>query len=95
MILNSKLNDISQKMMWEEAVHMYEHVQNIMVTTVRRRSHLKFSMEKNPRSLVSSQSLDVLRTSQRGKILRDRRRKRRTNKSWLDILKTIKETHTS
>ena len=33
MIINAKLNDTDQKMMWSEVVHMYEGVQNSMDTT--------------------------------------------------------------
>ena len=33
MIIDAKLNDTYQKMMWSEVVHMYEGVQNSMATT--------------------------------------------------------------
>ena len=32
-ILNEKLNDIAQKMLWSEAVHMCKRVRNNMATT--------------------------------------------------------------
>ena len=33
MLLNAKLNDTDHKMLWSEAVHKYEGVQNSMATT--------------------------------------------------------------
>ena len=95
MILNKKLNDTAKKCCGQK---QYTHMRSC--ETVRRIKsveidYLNFSIEKNTRSLVFPQGLDVLRTSQRAKILRDRRRKRRTTTSWLDILTTIQETHTS
>ena len=56
-------------------------------------SHLKYSMEKNPRSLVCSQSLDILCKSRTGKRLRNRLRTIGTRKSWLDKLTTMQDTH--
>ena len=32
-MLNAKLNDTAQKMLWSEAVHMCKHVRNSMDTT--------------------------------------------------------------
>ena len=33
MIINAKLNDTYQKMMWSEVVHMHKGIQNSMATT--------------------------------------------------------------
>ena len=33
MLLNAKLNDTAEKMLWEEAVHTYKRVRNSMATT--------------------------------------------------------------
>ena len=32
MLINVKLNDAAQKMLWTEAIHMCEHVRNSMAT---------------------------------------------------------------
>ena len=66
MLLNAKLNDAAQKMMWEEAVQTFERVRNSMTTTGSTTSLFGISMEKIPRSLVHSRSLDVSDTSPKG-----------------------------
>ena len=38
MLLNSKLNDAAQKILWAEAVHTYKHVRKIMANTVSTKS---------------------------------------------------------
>ena len=95
MLLNEKLNNTYQKRLWEEAVHMCKTCIAVWIKQAVRRACSKVSMEKNPRSLVRSQSLDILRTSRREEILRYRWKKKRTRKLWMDTLKTIQETHTS
>ena len=95
MILNKKLNDTAKKCCGQK---QYTHMRSC--ETVRQIKsveidYLNSSIEKNTRSLVFPQGLDVLRTSRRAKILSDRRRKRRTTTSWSDNLTTIQETHTS
>ena len=64
MILNTKFNATAQKILWAEAVHMCIKVRQQQAVL---RARLKFSMVKNLRSLVRSQSSDVLRMSRRGK----------------------------
>ena len=65
--LNEKLNYIAQKILWEEVVHRGELVHNITATTSITKILFEIFYGENPRSLVRSQSPDVLRTSQRGK----------------------------
>ena len=33
MLLNTKINDTAQKMLWEEALHVYKRVRNSMAAT--------------------------------------------------------------
>ena len=66
MLLNAKLNDEAQKMLWEEAVQTFERVRNSTTTTGITTSLFGVSMEKIPRSLVHSWSSDVLDTSPKG-----------------------------
>ena len=59
MLLNAKLNDTAQKMLWEETVHTCEHVRNSMATTGSTTSPFEIFYGENPRSLVRSRSLDI------------------------------------
>ena len=68
-LINIKMNDTYQKVLWEEAVHTYERVRNSMNTTGSTTSPLKKNMEKNQTSLVHYRSLDVLAMSLNGKSL--------------------------
>ena len=61
MILNEKLNDTDQKMLWSEAVHTYEGVQNSISSTGSTES-----------PLFCYHSLDLSNTSLKGEILRNK-----------------------
>ena len=56
MILNQKINDTAQKMMWAEAIHKYELVRNSMSNTGSTTSPSKIIYGKIPISLVCSWS---------------------------------------
>ena len=63
MLINAKLNDTDQKMIWTEALHMCKRTRKIMDTTGSKNIHSEISMEKNQISLVRSWSLDISATS--------------------------------
>ena len=48
MILNKKLNDTDQKIMWSEAVHTYEGVQNSISSTGRTEISFENFHEERP-----------------------------------------------
>ena len=52
MLLNAKLNENDQKILWDQAVHTYERVINILANMGSTTSTLNIYMEKNPRPLV-------------------------------------------
>ena len=52
MLLNAKLNKNDQKILWDQAVHTYERVINILANMGSTTSTLNIYMEKNPRPLV-------------------------------------------
>ena len=87
MLLNERLNDTTQKILWAESVQTCERVSNSMVKTGITKSPFEVFLETNPISLVLYQSLDVFPTSRRGKMLRYGLRTRFTRKKWLDMLK--------
>ena len=66
-----------------------------MAATRIKKISFEIFYEKNPGSLVHSQSSDILSTSRRGIISRERQRKIHTGQSWFDTPKTIKDTHKS
>ena len=47
-VLNAKLNDTDQKMLWSEAVHTYKGVQNSIYTTGRTGSPFENQYEDKP-----------------------------------------------
>ena len=47
MLLNAKLNDTDQKVLWEEAVHMCERERIAWQIQIVRRARIKFSMKRN------------------------------------------------
>ena len=59
-MLNEKINDIDQKMLWEESVRTCKRVRNSMATTGSTTSSLNIYMDRNQISLISYQSLDAL-----------------------------------
>ena len=63
MLLNAKINETDQKILWAEAVHTCKHVRNSMATTGSTTSTFKNVYAEKPRSLVRSRSLDVSDTS--------------------------------
>ena len=46
MMLNAKLNDTAQKILWEEDIHMCKRVRNSMATTGSTKTTFEISMEK-------------------------------------------------
>ena len=52
MLLNAKLNENDQKMLWDKAVHTYKRVINSLANMGSTTSTLNIYMEKNPRPLV-------------------------------------------
>ena len=72
MLLNVKLNDTAQKILWSEAFHTCERMRNSMENTGSKKIRLEFSIEKNLRLLGRSQNLEVFHMSRRGEILRNR-----------------------
>ena len=63
MLINAKINDKAQKMLWAEAVHTCARVRNSMANMGSTKRPFEFSMEKNQRLLVHSHSLDLSDTS--------------------------------
>ena len=63
MMLNAKLNDTAQKILWEDEVQKRKRVRNSMATTGSTKTTFEISMEKNRRSLVHYRSLDISSTS--------------------------------
>ena len=48
MMLNVKLNDTAQKILWEEDIHMCKRVRNSMATTGSTKSTFEYFYEKKP-----------------------------------------------
>ena len=65
-MINDKINDTDQKMLWAESVRTCTRVRNSMANTGSTTSPFKKYMEKKQRSLVCSWSSDVLDTSING-----------------------------
>ena len=82
MLTNTTLNDTTQKVLWEEAIHMRECIRKGMDTTGNTKSSFEIYMERNRRLLVHSQSLYVSPMSLKGKKSRINRQKRRTRPLW-------------
>ena len=72
MLLNAKINYTSQKCCMQNLFIRSTAQETVGITRVALQVQLKFSMEKNRRSLVSSWSLGVLVTSINSKSLRSR-----------------------
>ena len=70
MLINAKINDTAQKMMWAEAINTCKHIRKIMATTGSTISPFEKLNGENPRSLVRSWSSDVSDTSLNGKFSR-------------------------
>ena len=51
MLLNAKLNDTAQKMLWTEAVHTGKHIRKIMSTT---------GSIKNPFTIFYEEKLNII-----------------------------------
>ena len=66
MLLNTKLNNTAQKMLWAEAGHTRERVRNSIATTGSTTSLFGNLYGEFPRSLVCSRSLDISDTSLNG-----------------------------
>ena len=52
-LLNVKINDTSQKILWEEAVNKYEHARNSMANTGSTRSPFENFYQEKPRIIGS------------------------------------------
>ena len=66
MLLNKKLNNTYQKMLWAKAVHTRERVRNGMATTANTTSQFENVYGEKSRSLVCSWSSEVSDTSPNG-----------------------------
>ena len=49
MLINTKLNEKAQEMLWKESIHMYKHVRNTMYTTVNTTSPFKKIYGEKPK----------------------------------------------
>ena len=70
MLLNAKLNETAQKILWVEAVNACNHIRNSMDTTGITKSPFETLTGRNRRSLFHYQSLDVSPASLKGTKLR-------------------------
>ena len=52
MLINAKLNDAAQKILWEEAVHACKHIRNSIATTGITTSPLENVYGENPKIIV-------------------------------------------
>ena len=60
MLLNEKLNNTVQKMLWLESVNMFKNMLNSMATTGSTKKPFDTFYGEIPRELVHSQSFKIL-----------------------------------
>ena len=72
MLLNAKINDTAQKMLWAETVHTCECIRNSMATMGSTKSPFEKIYGEKPKIVVRSQTLDASPTLLNRKNLRSR-----------------------
>ena len=72
MLINAKLNDAAQKILWEEAVHACKRIRNSIATTGINTSPLENIYGENPKIIVFFHSSNVSDTSPIGKSSRSK-----------------------
>ena len=95
MLLNAKLNDISHKMMWSEAVHMCKCIRNSMATKGSTNSPFEIFHGEKLKIIVCPWSLYVLPISLNGTNLRSIQQTIHTRLSWSGTQTIIQDTNTS
>ena len=95
MLLNAKLNNPAQKILWEEAVHTCEHAVKIMSRTGSTTSPFKNFYGKEPKIIGLFSEFGRIGYVTKRKNTKKQMTEKNSRQSWLDMKKVIKGTRKS